>query len=270
MVVFITGGSSGIGRRLVLHYLARGCTVAAVARRKANLADLYRSLECDRALLRTYCADVTDKQTIATTIATVEQELGAIDLAIVNAGVTYQQLEPNLDLECFNEVMLTNAIGSTYTLVPLVETMLKRGRGQIVGISSLAAICSIPRMSTYCASKAALNYLLEGLYWTLKPHGISVTTICPGFIETEMTIEHQIPSHWCMTLDRAIPQIVRAIEQKSRLYCFPFWQYQFVRLLAIVPDRIKERIFNYLIEKWFPRPPLTSKNHDRRKIIQSS
>ncbi|MCU0544575.1 MAG: SDR family NAD(P)-dependent oxidoreductase [Oscillatoriaceae cyanobacterium Prado104] len=257
MIVFITGGSSGIGRRLVLHYLARGCSVAAVARREANLADLYQSLASDRGLLRTYCADITDKQIIAQTIAKVEQELGAIDLAIINAGVTYQQLEPNLDLECFNEVMLTNAIGSTYTLVPIVETMLKRGRGQIVGISSLAAIGSIPRMSTYCASKAALNYQLEGFYWTLKPHGISVTTICPGFIETEMTVKHQIPRHWCMTLDRAIPQIVKAIEQKQRLYCFPFWQYQFVRLLGIMPDRIKEHIFNHAIEKWFPRPPLS-------------
>jgi short-subunit dehydrogenase len=260
MIVFITGGSSGIGRRLVLHYLARGCTVAAVARREANLADLYQSLECDRGLLRTYCADITDKETIAQTIAKVEQELGAIDLAIINAGVTYQQLEPNLDLECFNEVMLTNAIGSTYTLVPIVETMLKRGRGQIVGISSLAAISSIPRMSTYCASKAALNYQLEGFYWTLKPHGISVTTICPGFIETEMTVKHQIPRQWCMTLDRAIPQIVKAIEQKPRLYCFPFWQYQLARILSIAPDRIKEHIFNHSIEKWFPRPSLRSRS----------
>lgn len=270
MVVFITGASAGIGRGLVLHYLARGCTVAAVARREAKLADLYRLPECDRGLLRTYCADVTDKQTMAQTISAVERELGKIDLAIINAGVTYHHLEPNLDLECFEEVMMTNAIGSIYTLVPIVEAMLKRGRGQIVAISSLAAIASIPRMSTYCASKAALNYQLEGLYWTLKPHGIAVTTICPGFIQTEMTAKHEIPPHWCMTLDRAIAKIVKAIEQKPRLYCFPFWQYQFMRLLAIMPDLIKGWIFNYSIEKWFPRPTLASKNHDRSKIISSS
>lgn len=254
MVILITGASSGIGRKLVLYYLNEGHTVAAVARREEKLAELYREPQAQKGTLKIYPADVTDKQRMAEVITAIERDLGSIDLAIANAGIANQQLTANLELEGFDRLMQTNVMGVFYTLIPAIEVMLRRGCGQVVAISSLAAFHSIPRLSSYCASKAALNYQLAGLYWTLKPRGIQVTTICPGFIETEMTVDHQVPKYWCLEIDRAVEKIVRAIAQKRRLYCFPFWQYQLIELLGILPNAIKGFVFNIAIEKAFPRP----------------
>jgi len=254
MVILITGASSGIGRKLVLYYLDRGHTVAAVARRKEKLAELYLEAPTQLGKLKIYPADVTNKRQIAEVITAIEKDLGAIDLVIANAGIVHQQLTANLDLEAFDRLMQTNVMGVFNTIVPAIEVMMQRGCGQIAAISSLAAFHPIPRIGTYCASKAALNYQLTGLYWTLKPYGIDVTTICPGFITTEMTVGQQVPKNWCLEIDGAVAKIARAIAQKRRLYCFPFWQQQLNDILGILPDAIKGFVFNVLIEKAFPRP----------------
>lgn len=82
--------------------------------------------------------------------------------------------------------------------------MKVRGRGQVVAISSLAGVQPLPRLSTYCASKAAVDYELEALHWALKPHGIRVTTICPGFVDTDMTVRQGVPKRWLMSVDQAV------------------------------------------------------------------
>ncbi|MGL5940010.1 MAG: SDR family NAD(P)-dependent oxidoreductase [Waterburya sp.] len=258
MVILITGASSGIGRKLVLYYLNQGHTVAAVARCKEKLAELYQESQSQLGTLKIYPADVTDKGRMAEVITVIEKDLGFLDLAIANAGIANQQLTANLDLEAFEQLMQTNVIGVFNTLVPTVKAMMQRGRGQIVTISSLAAFHPIPRLSTYCASKVALNYQLAGLYWTLKPHGIKVTTICPGFIETEMTVKEQVPMYWCMDVNKAVEKIAKAIAQKRRLYCFPFRQYQLIKLLGILPNVIQGFVFNILIEKGFPLPKFSN------------
>ncbi len=262
MVVLITGASSGIGRKLVLHYLDRGRVVAAVARREERLTELYREPQSQKGTLKIYPADVRNKQAMAEVIADIEQDLGAINLAIANAGIAHQQLQANLDLEAFEQLIQTNVLGVFYTLIPAIEAMMQRRSGQVVTISSLAALQPIPRISTYCASKAALNYQLTGLYWTLKPYGIDVTTICPGFIETEMTVSHQVPMYWCLKLDAAVEKILQGISQKRRLYCFPFWQHQILNILGILPNALKGFVFNILIEKGFPRPNLSNSKKD--------
>jgi short-subunit dehydrogenase len=254
MTVLITGASSGIGYALTLHYLKQGCSVAAIARREAKLQALYQEPQCRYGHLKIYAADVAQKQVMADVVAAVEKDLGPIELAIANAGITAQNLEAKLDLELFELLMLTNAIGVANTLAPAIDSMLIRGRGHIVGISSLAALHSLPRISAYCASKIAVNYLLEGLYRDLKPHGIHVTTICPSFVDTEMTVKEQVPDRWCMKQEVAIAKIVRAIEQRQRFYCFPYWSYHFLKILGILPNIVKEFVFHHISERWFPLP----------------
>ncbi len=265
MIILITGASSGIGRKLVLHYLNQGHIVAAVARREEKLLELYQEPASQQGTLKIYPADVTHKQSMAEVITAIERDLGALDLVIANAGIANQQLRANLDLEAFEQLMQTNVMGVFYTLIPAIEAMMQRKRGQVVAISSLASLHPIPRMSTYCASKAALNYQLTGLYWTLKPYGIDVTTICPGFITTDMTVKQEVPQYWCLGLDDAVKKIVRAIAQTRRLYYFPFWQHQILNILGILPNTLKGFVFNILIEKVFPRPNLSNSEKDAKQ-----
>jgi short-subunit dehydrogenase len=180
--------------------------------------------------------------------------LGAIELAIANAGITAQNLEAKLDPAQVERLMQTNVMGMVNTLAPAIDSMLLRGHGHIVGISSMAALQALPRISAYSASKVAVNYLLEGLYRDLKPHGIHVTTICPSFIDTEMTVKEQVPSHLCMPQEVAIAKIVRAIEQRRRFYCFPYWSYHFLNILGILPNTVRDFVFNQISEQLFPHP----------------
>jgi short-subunit dehydrogenase len=264
MTVLITGASAGIGYALTLHYLKNGCSVAAIARREAKLQALYQEPQCRYGHLKIYAADVTQKQVMADVVAMVEKDLGPIELAIANAGITAQNLETKLNLEQVEQLMQTNVIGVVNTLAPVIASMLLRGQGQIVGISSMAALHALPRISAYCASKVAVNYLLEGLYRDLKPHGIHVTTICPSFIDTDMTVKEQVPNHLCMQREVAIAKIVRAVEQRRRFYCFPFWSYHFLNILGILPNAVRGYIFDRISEQWFPRPskyPIVSNNN---------
>lgn len=256
MTVLITGASSGIGYALTLHYLKNGFKVAAIARREAKLQTLYEEPECRYGHLKIYTADVTQKQTMADVVAIIEKDLGPIELAIANAGITAQKLEAKLDLEQIEQLMQTNVMGVVNTLAPVIDSMLLRGQGQIVGISSMAALHAMPRISAYCASKVAVNYLLEGLYRDLKPHGIHVTTICPSFVDTDMTVKEQVPNRWCMQREIAIAKIVRAIEQRRRFYCFPYWSYRFLNILDILPNVVQSIVLNFVAERWFPRPTI--------------
>ncbi|MEO0535697.1 MAG: SDR family NAD(P)-dependent oxidoreductase [Cyanobacteria bacterium P01_A01_bin.123] len=253
MIILITGASSGIGRKLVLHYLKQEHTVVAIARREHKLKDLRQAVS-NPDKLKLFPADVTDKAQMQAAIATIEETVGPLDLVIANAGVTTQHLTPQLDLVAFEQLMNTNVMGSLYTLVPATQAMMPRGHGQVVAISSLAAFHAFPRISTYCATKAALNAQISGLYWSLKPYGIQVTTICPGFVETEMTLGQQVPKVWCLKADKAVEKIVRAIAQKRRLYRFPFWQSQLVGLLNLLPPALNGYLYRTAIEKAFPRP----------------
>jgi short-subunit dehydrogenase len=254
LVVLVTGASSGIGRGLALHYLALGRPVAAVARREAELALLHDEPQSRRSRFQIYPMDVTDRTGMAEVIAAVERDLGPIELAIAGAGIADEQTTSDLDVDGLERMLTTNVLGVVYTLAPVIAAMAARQRGQIVAISSLAAVQSLPRLVSYCASKVALNYQMEGLYWLLRPHGIHVTTICPGFVATEMTAG-RVPPRWCMAPDRAVAKIAASIARKRRLHCFPVWLYLVLRMLHATPDPIKGFAFTHMDKRLFPRQP---------------
>jgi short-subunit dehydrogenase len=238
LIVLITGASSGLGRGLVVHYLREGHTVAAIARRPAQLERLRQEADSGIGRLEIYPGDVTNRLRIAEIVATAERRLGPIDLAIAGAGIAEQQLVADLDLDGLERMLATNVLGAFYTLAPVLSAMRIRGHGHLAAISSLAAVQPVPRFLSYSASKAALNAELEGLYWLLRPYGIGVTTVCPGFVATEMT-EGLIPPLWCMPPERAVLRIADAIRRRQRQCYFPFWLYLALRALRLMPEPIK-------------------------------
>ncbi len=240
MVVLITGANRGLGKALALHYLAEGATVIAVARRRSSLRELCLQADSSvRRRLHTYCCDVTDRIRMYNTVHQAWHRQGPIDLIIANAGTADRRLEPVLDAGLVAEVFSVNTLGVINTLAPAVDLMVKRGSGHLVAISSLASVVSIPQLSTYCASKTALNAQLDGLYWDLKPYGVHVSTICPSFIDTDMVVPYPIRNAWRTPLDKACLRIVAAIARKPRRYCFPKFQYVLLRLIGLCPDWCK-------------------------------
>jgi short-subunit dehydrogenase len=251
MVVLITGASSGIGRALAQHYLSQGRIVVAIARRTALLEELGREATGQLCI---FPADVTDREAMAGIVAEVERRVGPIDLAIAAAGVADQEAGADFDPVAAERMMITNVCGTFNVLAPIAANMRRRGSGQIVAISSLAALQALPHMTAYCASKAALNVGMDGMRFQLHGSGVRVTTICPGFIATPMTAD-RIRSRWCMPLDKAMPRILRAIQRRQRVCYFPFWSYLCLRAFDLLPAPARIAVRRAACGIALPAPP---------------
>jgi NAD(P)-dependent dehydrogenase (short-subunit alcohol dehydrogenase family) len=137
--------------------------------------------------------------------------------------------------EEFEAQVRVNLIGVANSVEAVLPSMMQRRQGHLVALSSLASYRGLPRMLGYCASKAGVNALLDGLRVELRPFGITVTTICPGWIRTPLTAAVEIPASQMMELPYAARRILEVIRQGRPFYAFPpstAWQ---VRLLRWLP-----------------------------------
>ena len=189
--VFITGASSGIGQALAQHYATEGATLGLAARRADLLSTLQNSLPTETAI---YSLDVRDAEALEKAALDFIARFGAPDIVIANAGVSAGTVTENKDdLNTFKGVIDINLLGMVYTFQPFIQSMKQAGKGNLVGIASVAGIRGLPGAGAYSASKAAVIAYLESLRVELSPDGISVTTIAPGYIKTLIIneIQHQ-------------------------------------------------------------------------------
>jgi len=252
-VILITGAGSGNGRQLALRLAAEGAVIAAIDCRAESLEKLTAELEgkpCACAV-----ADVRDRETLHAAVATLERQVGAIDIAIANAGIGVETSALDFRAEDFDAVVRTNLIGVGNTVAAVLPGMLARGRGHLVGISSLAAFRGLPRMAAYCAAKAGVNALMDSLRFELKPRGIAVTTICPGWIRTPMTAHLDLPMPDIMEVDEAARAMVNAIRRRRALYAFPRSSAWRVRLLRWLPPRLGDWLIQRMLDRMPPGPP---------------
>ena len=131
--------------------------------------------------------------------------------------------------------------------------MLRRGRGHLAAVSSLGAYKGLPGESAYCASKAAINAFLEGLRIQLRGKGITVTTICPGFVRTPMTSVNEFSMPFVMEADEAARRIVAALRRRAKVYDFPWQMSLLMKLTRWLPDWALARAMASYNEK--PPPP---------------
>ena len=117
-------------------------------------------------------------------VANVLARYGAIDILINNAGIGMRQPFVEMPLDTIEEIMRTNYFGAVYCTREVVPSMIAKGHGHIVNISSVAGHIGTLNMAAYCASKFALNGFSESLYHELKPLGIDISVVCPGAVKT--------------------------------------------------------------------------------------
>jgi short-subunit dehydrogenase len=234
--VFITGASSGIGAALAKHYAAQGAILGLVARRGELLDELAASLDTDCA---TYAVDVRDADAMRAAAEDFMQRCGTPDIVIANAGVSRGTLTQYAeDLTAFRAVMDINVLGLLHTFHPFIEPMRRAGHGHLAGIASVAGLRGLPGASAYSASKAAAISYLESLRVEMAKTGISVTTICPGYIRTPMTDVNTYPMPFMLEADAAAAKMARAIEQKRRYVILP-WQMALVgRFMKLLPASV--------------------------------
>jgi short-subunit dehydrogenase len=240
-VAVVTGASSGIGAGLARRLAAAGVRVGLLA-----LPD--RALEAEAERIRSAGgtaaaapADVTDPVAVREALARVDDELGPIDLLILNAGIALATPAAAFEAAALERMARVNLLGPAYAIEAVLPRMLERGRGHLVGVSSLSSYRGQPVVSGYCATKSALAVLLEGLRVELRDTGISVTTVRPGFVRTPMTAGVRAP-RFMMEVEPAARVILEGIAARRPEVNFP-WQSAWVtglgrRLPCFVYDRL--------------------------------
>lgn len=245
--VFLTGASTGIGEAFARHYASQGAQLGLVARSGDKLAALAASLTPRPAL---YSVDVRDRAGLNAAAADFIQRFGVPDIVIANAGVSKGTLTEHAeDIDVFQQIFDINVIGMVNTFHPFIVPMREAGQGTLVGIASVAGFRGIPGGGAYSASKAAAIKYCESLRVELKRDGISVVTICPGYIKTPMTAVNRFKMPFIIGVEDAVKRFARAIERKTSFAVIPWKMGMAARVLRILPNWLYDFAFTRMPRK---------------------
>lgn len=218
-MTLITGASSGIGRSLALRIAISGEPVALIARRLELLEALVEEIEAAGGRAVAIRCDVTDRAGVGEAIRHAEAVLGPTSRLIANAGgATPTPVDP-FEAENIADVIDLNLMGVVHCIEAVLPGMLERAEGQLVAVSSLAAYRGLPASAAYSAAKAALTNLMESLRIDLRPRGIAVTVVAPGFVQTKPGKHSRKPFR--VDLETASERIWQAIRARRGYYAFP-------------------------------------------------
>ncbi len=187
-------------------------------------------------------ADVGDRAALRAAVAEVERRLGPPDVMVANAGFGAPTVLDPLNTADVEATLRINVLGVVYAVEAVLPGMLTRRRGHLLAVSSLAAFKGLPGESAYCASKAAVNAYMEGLRIALRPRGVAVTTVCPGFVATSMAPMNSA-TPFVMSADAAACRIARLIARRTTgVVRFPLPMALLAALIARLPDAVVARL----------------------------
>lgn len=235
-IAWITGSSSGIGRALVQRLVRDGYTVAVSARSADALADLATSAPQH---IRSFPLDITDKAAVATVAERIEATLGPIDLAIFAAGSYTRDYAAGFSSERTRQMFELNVLGTAHCLEAIMPRMIERKRGQIAVVASVSAYVGLPGAASYGATKAALNALCEALYPELENHGVKLTIVNPGFVDTPLTQKNDFPMPFLVSAEEAADSIADGLSSNRFEIIFPWRMAIAVRLLHALPHKLR-------------------------------
>lgn len=230
-IAWITGASTGIGREIACRLAIAGVRVAATARSADKLDELTRL----HANIAAFQGDVTDVRQMAAIHDRIELELGPIDLALLNAGIWDRARASQFNAARSAGTMAVNFAGIANALEPLIPPMVARRAGHIAIVSSVAGYRGLPMGAYYGPSKAAAISLAEVLQGELSRHGVRISVVNPGFVETPMTAVNDFPMPYLMKVDEAARRILRGLEKGKFEIAFPWQTVAMLKLARALP-----------------------------------
>jgi short-subunit dehydrogenase len=253
--VVVTGASSGIGRALCLALAPQRARLVLAARDEERLQEVAAACRERGAETLIVPTDVTSESAARALVDRTIERFDALDVLVNNAGTSmWARLDEVQDLSIFEQLMRLNYLGSVYpTYFALPH--LKKSRGQVVAVASVAGLTGVPTRTGYAASKHALIGFFDSLRIELRGTGVAVTVVAPDFVVSEIHRRSLGPDgrplgtsrmqqSKILTAERCAALIVRAMEKRQRLLITSFRGRlgRFVRLLAPgLIDRIAER-----------------------------
>jgi short-subunit dehydrogenase len=245
--VLLTGAANGIGRATAMALADRGTPLGLIDRDGPALASLVQDLKERGATFADATVDVIDRDGLIRAVASIEAAIGPIEVLVACAGIGTLTLVPQLDTPALRETLEVNLIGVAQSIEAVLPGMIARGRGHLVGVASMAGYRGFPWMISYSASKAALIAYLEALRPGLRRRGVTVTTVCPGFVRTQMStsVPYQRPIKM-IEPEEAARHLVRAVEKRPRNCIFPWNMRIGLAILKYMPDRFFDGLM-----RWF-------------------
>ena len=241
--VFITGATSGIGFQLAKDYLKAGEKVVACGRNPQALAELTRFSETSPEMIETLCFDLTDCQATQQMVDSMQSKP---DVWIFNAGDCEYIEKGELDSQLIRRVFEVNVMGLVHA-IEAAQTRFVRG-SHLVIVGSISSELALPRAEAYGASKSAVSYLARTLQQTLKPKGIQVTVVYPGFVRTPLTAKNTFAMPLMVDVDEASRAIRKGIEKGRAYLYFPTRFTLILRLIALLPYRWQNALTAKLIQ----------------------
>jgi short-subunit dehydrogenase len=233
--IWITGGSTGIGKALAVKFASKGWNVAVSARREELLNELSNQYENISA----FPLDVTDKQKCAEVFDQIKKKYEDIDICFFSTGTWNPKKEKEIDVEQIEEVFKINFFGTVNTIKAVEQYFRDRKKGTITIVSSIAGYRGLPNSTGYGPSKSALNNLAESLYFDFKRFGVRVCLVSPGFIKTPMTDKNDFKMPFIKTTDYAANKIYDGLINKNVFEIhFPKTLTIILKILSFLPSKL--------------------------------
>ncbi|WP_088560364.1 SDR family NAD(P)-dependent oxidoreductase [Arboricoccus pini] len=253
--VLITGGSSGIGAALALAYAKEGALVSLQGRNLERLRRVAAHCVEEGGATSLQAIDVRERDALRAWLL-ARDDSQPIDLLIANAGIAGAvEASPNeappidaggIVARTIVEINLLGLIDTVEALLPRFQT---RRSGQLALMASLAAYRGYAAAPAYAASKAAIHIYGQGLRARLRPLGIAVSTIYPGFVDTPLTRDNPFPMPFMMSVERAARLIKTGLDQRRPKIVFPWTTFLLAKLAAGLPDRLVDRLMSRTVSK---------------------
>ena len=242
-LVFITGASSGIGQALAQRYHQAGFRLALVARRTSEVKTWASAQGISPESYEISSADVSVTDSIVAAGRDCIARQGVPDVVIANAGISVgMDTAVRDDIDVMARTFATNNIGMAATFQPFVDAMVQRGSGTLVGIGSVAGIRGLPGHGAYCASKAAVISYCESLRGELRPHGVRVVTVSPGYIDTPLTQQNRYSMPFLMQPADFADQAFRTIQAGVSYRVIPWQMGVVAKLLRMLPNPLFDKV----------------------------
>lgn len=253
--VLITGSGHGLGREMALEFAKLGANLALVdINEKNNEAVKNEALILNESIkVYSYSIDIRNEKQVGELSKLVKSDLGGVDILINNAGIV--QCLPFLDLspDLVERTFQVNVLAHIWTIRHFLPDMIKRKRGHIVAISSIAGLIGNKYLTDYCASKFAVVGLMESLDIELHHKGandnLHLTTICPASMSTGMFQTFTSRFSWFLPVlkaDQVATIIIDGVLRNRTLVVIPKLTHILLRLSFLVPDKVRVAVQDFL------------------------
>ena len=233
--IWITGGSTGIGKALAVKFANEGWNVAISARRESLLNEISDNHEN----ITPFPLDVTDKSKCIEVFEKIQNKFENIDICFFSTGTWNPIKERDIDVEQIKEVFKINFFGTLNAIKAVEEYFKNKKSGTITIVSSIAGYRGLPNSTGYGPSKSALNNLAESLYFDFKRSNVRVCLVSPGFIKTPMTDKNDFKMPFLKTTDYAAEKIYDGLINKDVFEIhFPKSLTIMLKIFSFLPSKI--------------------------------